>query len=192
VQDEVHGVFLSDAFKRLSTAEQAQEWSGCIVLPEAEDIVREQLVDEAPTRLSTIVRYQPPLKKVNSGNASEYYCFNWLAGTDSQSRAEVLQGLAGGGAKQANTAAFAEHCLSLPDFRHQLPDEFEPARYVRYSDWKAGMTTYAFFDEKDLPVPGPARKHWAHNPYISDSRLAFVAGDTAEECEALSRQRGWR
>lgn len=66
------GIFLSNLFKRLSHAGDMQEWTGCVVLDEAEEVILNSIYGHGNQYLhnasSPLIRYPAPFKEGWNGN----------------------------------------------------------------------------------------------------------------------------
>jgi hypothetical protein len=133
--NDENGVFLSNVFKRLNTVGQNQNWTGCVVLPEAEAYVAESLLGTfcggTSNRSDALIRYSVPAKP-GVPDFGELYCLNWQYFLTPSQTEEGLRFLSGNLEKHQCTATFIEYLGSLPDPVQVLPEQFLPATSVRF------------------------------------------------------------
>nr|RAV90439.1 hypothetical protein DBT53_12820 [Aerococcus mictus] len=160
VKSEPH-IFLSDTFKRLSTLGNAQEWTGCVVLPEAESVVIENLLGLPPSefsRSSALHKFDPPWKPtIDERNIPLYkdlLCINWSYFVPPSKLSVGLEFLRGDAKKFDMTQAYLDQIGKFPDDKQMLGSEFYPAKTVRTMKAR-GSIRMSFWDELDEPTkPG--------------------------------------
>jgi len=152
-------VFLSPSFKRLQALEQHQDWSGCVILPEAEDAVLSNLIGNStfPSMRSTaVLRYPTPWKPpppTNAGNA-ELLCLNWPYALSESQRKTGLSFMKGDKVKFEHTTRFLNWLETLEDDCMELAPEFQPARTLKIIKGRRGFRVI-FNDAQGEPAnPG--------------------------------------
>jgi hypothetical protein len=151
-------VFLSDVFKRLSGLSDALDWTGCVVLPEAETLVLENLFGDtrpiSALQSSALHRVRPPWKKgkapMNS-RGKELWCLNWSYFLKRDALMEGLNSLKGDQKKFAQTESYIKYLQSLPDDSQTLSDDFAPAKVVKCMKARSGAHV-AFLDSNGDPA----------------------------------------
>lgn len=159
LEDSERNIFLSSEFANLVRAEKAQEWSGCIVLPEANlkllPVVF--LEPDAPThyehRAMPIAFYEVPFKSTESLQLRRYWCVNWVYFLNPSSCEAGLGFLKS--PKFENTLKFVRYIEGLPDKEQPLPDTFLPAVRVLTQGTRCGARL-KFIDASGNGVDPPA------------------------------------
>ncbi|MDP3329698.1 MAG: hypothetical protein Q8S60_15530 [Parvibaculum sp.] len=153
VDQEPH-IFLSDAFKRLSRYGDAQNWAGCVILPEAEDLVVENLLGDLDCHVarqsSAICKISPPWKieKVPQDFLDRsFWCLNWSYFLQKEIVQEGLNFLKGDREKFEGTRRYLDQQLTLPDDLQLLPDDFAPAK--TFKCMKARSSARMAFSDAD-------------------------------------------
>ena len=159
LEDKSRNIFLSRLFADLVSAENNQEWSGCMILPNAADLITDATyldsarVARAPHGELPILPFDVPTK---SGAPSRRWCINWGYFLPESSRAIGMSFLVG--AKAKNTSAFATYVDSLPSRNYLLPDRFRPAVRMLAQATRGGMRLM-FKNEAGEPVdPAPGQE----------------------------------
>jgi hypothetical protein len=159
LEDSTRNIFLSREFAHLVRAEKAQNWSGCLVLPEAAKQILPIvfLMPDAPThyehRAMPLVRYEVPFKSTDTPSSNTYWCINWVYFLDPSERAIGLAFLKT--PKLENTLRFIQHIDSLPDEDRPLPENFRPAIRILGQGTRCGVRI-KFLDASGHGVDPPA------------------------------------
>ena len=132
-------LLLGNTFKRLSSFGEAQDWSGCVVLKEAEDIVVSNLLgaDARVTRSSALVR-RVPAWKPKIQERQELYCLNWSYLMPRALLRAGLEFMRGDTSKYTNTRDHVTWLETLPDDAISLSTEYAPAATLRVMKARAG------------------------------------------------------
>lgn len=158
INDNPH-IIVGRRFKELVTRTNDQNWSGCIVLPAAEDVLERELFGVSPASFaqsSPLVRYRVPWKPTTSNVDLdyEYLALNWVSMLSKSELENGLLKLLGDSAKHAGTLSFVEHVTSLPSDAQALTQEFLPASHVKVMKSRTQIRLQ-FNDELGLPIqPG--------------------------------------
>lgn len=158
-QDEKTNIFLSNIFKSLSKEESNQQWSGCVVLENAQDRIIIGAMGIPPkTAKKSDVMHQ--LSIPTKSSTVEYrWCLNWSYKLMPQEINSILEYMSGDSEKQKGTRNYLNHLNSLPDDIQELPPEFYPA--VKLKTMKTrGAVNILFEDENGLPVK-PGCNEWS-------------------------------
>ena len=163
--DETSQVFLSDAFKRLRIEEEGQQWSGCVLLEEVEKFVLDAVLGstvevarftEMP-RSSLMHWFPVPVKEVVDPPRNRW-CLNWSYFLSSSTVDAGLEYMEGDPVKRVNTAKYIQFLNTLPDDAQVLPDEFFPAKTVKFMKARAGVRLK--FRDKDDNAAEPGCQQW--------------------------------
>ncbi len=191
--DYLHGgngsVFLSTAFKRLSAAEASQDWSGCFLLPEAENLVKSTLrttVTLEPNQSFPLIQFNVPLKT----GTVDALCINWVFGMSSQHLQELMVFMSCDASKYENTFRFVQAIGELPIRRFHLPSEFLPAVYATASHIGPG-TSFRFWNA-DLQPERFGCTHFVFNSNKVESGQPFIGYDVEEELSKRMKARHWK
>ena len=134
-------IFLSNSFKRLRLDEEGQQWTGCVLLPEAEEIVVSSLLGNvAPHMLpksAPVHRYSVPLKAQQSQSAR--WCLNWSHFLSPGVIEAGLQCMAGDAPKQENTRQYLATLGRLSDDTQTLSWDFIPAKRLKFMKARSGL-----------------------------------------------------
>ncbi|MBO6809345.1 hypothetical protein [Thalassospira sp.] len=141
------GVVLSDQFKLLSKMELAQNWSGCAILPNAEEIVAESILGTSssdflanePIRGCPILPYSVPLKATVDGDISLRMCVNWVYGLEDGLVDEGVNRMAPAPEKQNHTQKFVQFVRGLKDEVVLLSEAQAPATRLHCIKARAGV-----------------------------------------------------
>lgn len=155
--DEEAGLFLSNAFKRLRLEEDNQQWSGCILLPEAEETVVSSLLGPAnPERLlrSSALHYLPVPTK--TGGTKQSWCLGWSHFLSASVLEAGLKRMSGDPDKQRNTMDYVARIAGLSDDTQILPAQFAPATRMKVMKARSGMRIKFEDDEGTAVNPGCA------------------------------------
>jgi len=148
LEDPNRGMFLSRVVPSLLAREQQQEWTGCSLERDCEQLVLPALYGADVARATgsrPLVVYPVPLKpKVNSCDELPRWCLNWtlLLGTHELSQLGCLLREP----KRANTLKFAEHVRSLKESEQEFQDPHSAARTARLLVTRSGFR-FRLFDE---------------------------------------------
>ena len=158
-KDEETKIFLSNIFKSLSKEESNQQWSGCVVLTDAEDQIVSGLMgnpSETVKRSDVIHQLIVPTK---TSTEECRWCLNWSYKLLPHEVTSILEYMSGDLNKQNGTRDYLDHLSSLPDDVQNLPPDFYPA--VKFKTMKTrGAMNILFEDENGLPVE-PGCKQWS-------------------------------
>jgi hypothetical protein len=142
--DEPVPIFLSDAFKRLRADEENQHWTGCSLLPEAEEIVLSSVLGTAvPNDLpqsSPLHKMAIPVKK-QKVQPQLRWCLNWSHFLSPTIIETGLEYMAGDLPKQENTRKYLNSLRELKDDTQILTPEFFPAKRLKVMKARSGMRT---------------------------------------------------
>jgi hypothetical protein len=167
-------IFLSNAFKRLRINEENQQWSGCILLEEVEELVlssilgysREQALMAKLPRSSPLHRLSIPVKKPSDPPQSRW-CLNWSHFLSRTAIDAGLHQMSGDVIKQEKTYNYLNLLRKLEDDTQNLPPEFSPARTMKVMKARSGCR-FKFEDEEgNGVVPGCAQ--WGVTFYEPDA-----------------------
>ena len=127
---EQENIFLSDSFKRIFQHEGIQNWAGCSILPEAEEIILSELmgcsVEEFENRelkrSDPVVQYPIPTKDPHADHKMRM-CINWVYGLTPSELNNGMDFITAVPAKHQNTLSFVRNILSLKDDAVLIPSE---------------------------------------------------------------------
>ena len=155
--DNERNIFLSNDFSKAVKFEGKQEWTGCIILEEAEGTIINSIFGEkaietlkAKTQLrNNPVHYYPvPLKN----NCENYFVLNFLFFLTKEQIVKGIDSLIQ--PKKRNLKKYFDFLVSLPIELKDLPSEFLPATYAKIMKTRSGMRTM-FLDSESKPCqPG--------------------------------------
>jgi hypothetical protein len=174
--DEATHIFLSDVFKKLSNAINAQEWSGCLILPEYESQIMATLMaaDYPPIGSSAgILQCAVPMK----GQSKVCWCVNWLDLMNDGTINSLLNFMVGD--KKSNTQQFIERFRPDTQKSVPVPCEFLPARsavVVNFGD----SFRFTFYNDKGESVRFGCQ-HFTCDPRKLAQGNAFIGYTTEEE-----------
>lgn len=157
--DEDTQIFLSNIFKRLSSEEQSQQWSGCVLIPEAEQEIISNVMGVKPTspkRSDILHNLTIPSK---SSEESIRWCLNWIYQLETPDIEYLINYMIGDKSKQSGTRAYVDTINALPDDSQTLPEEFYPAVKLKTIKTRASMQV-RFEDENGIAVE-PGCKEWS-------------------------------
>jgi len=158
-QDEETNIFLSNIFKSLNKEESNQQWSGCVVLPDAQDqIVNGAMGSPPETAKRSDVMHQLIIPTKSSAE-DRRWCLNWSYKLLPHEISSILEYMSGDLAKQNGTRDYLGYLNSLSDDAQNLPPEFYPAVKLRTMKTRGAMSIL-FEDENGLPVE-PGCKQWS-------------------------------
>lgn len=161
--DEIRGVFLSSCFPQVVRFEAQQEWSGCVVLEDAEELVVNavfgarrlgHLKNAVPLRNDALHYYPIPHKKKDFR-----FCLsiNFLFFLTEQ---QILDGIKHfTEPKKTNMQIYFDFLESLPCLKQKLGNEFYPAVELKLITTRTGMRA-CFLDESNNPCE-PAAKNFS-------------------------------
>lgn len=154
--DEDAQIFLSNAFKRLRLDEEHQQWTGCVVSPEAEESVVSYLLGNvAPDQLpksAPLHRCTVPMKSQDI--QSVRWCLNWSHFLPPGVIGDGLKYMAGDAPKQVNTSQYLTDVAKLSDDTQTLPPEFLPAKRLKFMKARSGMRVKFVDDNGNGVNPG--------------------------------------
>lgn len=151
--DEESKVFLSNAFKKLSSEEANQNWSGCVVTLEAENIIRENVlrgVDLSQQKKEQAYIKMPIPWKHGS---EERLCVNWMHTISDPAKNRLINYLKGDTKKHEGTLKGLEFIKDLPSNSERVGKEWRPVRNIRYVVTCSHITPY--FYDKDMKPSVP-------------------------------------
>ncbi|MEX1199855.1 MAG: hypothetical protein WEB02_03605 [Methylophaga sp.] len=157
--DEDAQLFLSNIFKRLSSEEQNQQWSGCVLTPEAEKEIISNLIGAkpaSPMRSDILHNLTIPSK---SSEETIRWCLNWIYQLEAPDIESLLNYMTGDKSKQNGTRAYVDAINSLPDDAQNLPEKFYPAVTLKTIKTRASMQV-RFENEHGIAVE-PDCKEWS-------------------------------
>jgi len=158
-QDEDTNIFLSNIFKALSKEEGNQQWTGCVILVEAQDQIISGVIGKATEIAKKSDVIHQLIIPTKSSSEECRWCLNWSYKLMSHEVNSILEYMSGDSNKQDGTRAYLDYLNSLPDNAQNLPPEFYPA--VRLKTMKTrGAMDILFENENGLPVE-PGCKHWS-------------------------------
>ncbi|KGJ90710.1 hypothetical protein [Colwellia psychrerythraea] len=156
-------IFISKEFANVVHFEGQQEWSGCVILDSAEDIVIESIFGEIDKeRLKTdqmgnnlVINYDVPLKEKKSINL---FVVNFLIFLTKEQIFSGIDYLIN--PKKENNKRFFEFLNTLPFEFQMLPQEFHPAVKTLMTKTRSGMRI-SFLDSNGNPCqPGVKEIQW--------------------------------
>lgn len=140
--DEAVPIFLSNAFKRLRVDEENQQWTGCSLLPEAEEVVISSVFGEVVSKhlpqSSPLHKMVIPLKE-QAPQSQFRWCLNWSHFLASTTIETGLEFMAGDLPKQENTRIYLNSLSKLEDDTQILTPEFLPAKKLKVMKARSGM-----------------------------------------------------
>jgi hypothetical protein len=149
-KDEAAEVFLSNAFKRLRIDEENQQWTGCVLLHEAEEIVVSSLlgstIPESLPRSSPLHYLSIPTKQ-STAEPQQRWCLNWSHFLASSMIEVGLKQMSGDRDKQRNTREYLQVMSQLTDDTQVLTAEFSPAKRMKVMKARSGLRIK--FEEDD-------------------------------------------
>ncbi len=157
--DEDAQIFLSNIFKRLSSEEQNQQWSGCVLTPEAEQEIISNVMGAKPTspkRSDILHNLTIPSK---SSEETIRWCLNWIYQLEAPNIESLLDYMIGDKSKQSGTRTYVDTINALPDDAQILPNEFHPAVKLKTIKTRASMQV-RFENENGIAVE-PGCKEWS-------------------------------
>ncbi len=171
--DEKEQIFLSDAFKRLRLCEENQQWSGCILLKEVEDIVLTSLLGSLPpnARNVALLRSAPmhplvvPMKEPPA-DLQPLWCLNWSYFLPPTTIQAGLEYMAADPVKHDNTASYIQTVGNLHDNAQVLASEFLPAKTMKMMKARSGVRIRFEDEQGNCVKPGCA--HWTIAAYEHD------------------------
>lgn len=135
-------IFLSNTFKRLRLDEENQQWTGCLLMPEAEEFVVSSLlgsiVPDTLPRSSPLHRIATPRKRL-ADEPAKRWCLNWSHFLSPSTIQLGLQQMGGDLEKQKETTQYLELLGQIPDDTQILPPEFAPAKRMKIMKARSGM-----------------------------------------------------
>jgi hypothetical protein len=141
-KNEASDIFLSNTFKRLHLDEDNQQWTGCILMPEAEEFVVSSLlgsvVPNTLPRSSPLHHIATPRKRM-TGEPTKRWCLNWSHFLSPSTIQLGLQQMGGDLEKQKKTTEYLELLGQIPDDAQVLPPEFAPAKRMKVMKARSGM-----------------------------------------------------
>lgn len=157
--DEDTQMFLSNIFKRLSTEEQNQQWSGCVLTPEAEREIISNVMGVIPTspKQSDILHNLTIPSK--SSAETIRWCLNWMYQLEAPDIESLLGYMIGDKLKQTGTRSYVDIIYALPDDAQTLPEKFHPAVKMKTIKTTASMRV-RFENENGIAVE-PGCKEWS-------------------------------
>lgn len=163
--DEETQIFLSNIFKRLSSEEQNQQWSGCILLPEAEqEIILSVMGSEpsSPKRSDILHKLNVPSK---STGKTTRWCLNWVYQLEASDIDSLLSYMDEDISKHNGTKNYIDTINALQDDAQSLTDEFFPAVKLKTIKTRASLVL-RFENEKGMKVE-PGLKQWSLEVFSS-------------------------
>ena len=160
VDDETN-IFLSNIFKSLSKEETNQRWSGCVLLPENEDMIISNIlgtIPEIPKQSDVFHLLDVPNKK--SANEKRW-CINWIYKMLDDEIESILKYMEGDSDKHENTRLYIDYLKSLPYEYQILPPDYFPAVKMKAMKTRASLNI-RFEDKQGLPVE-PGCENWSLN-----------------------------
>lgn len=155
--DQEPYIFLSDVFKQLSRYGDAQNWAGCVILPEAEDLVIENLLGDLEGHISqqssAVYKMFPPWKATEVPQDfldRSFWCLNWSYFLRKETLQEGLSFLKGDHKKFEGTRRYLDQQLALPDDLQELSDDFAPAKVLKCIKIRSSARI-GFFDTDGNP-----------------------------------------
>lgn len=141
-KDEAAEIFLSNAFKRLRIDEKNQQWTGCVLLHEAEEIAVSSLLGstkpESLPRSSPLHYLSVPTKKPTV-EPQRRWCLNWSHFLAPSTIDVGLEQMSGDRDKQRNTLEYLQVVSQLPDDTQILGPEFSPAKRMKVMKARSGL-----------------------------------------------------
>jgi hypothetical protein len=160
LEDTERNIFLSPEFANLARIEKDQEWSGCVVLPDAMEKILPVIFLQPDLatphyehRAMVLSLFDVPFKSSEHVQPGKHWCINWVYFLDPFDRATGLEFLKS--PKRENTIRFVEYIEKLPDEDRRLPNQFRPAVRVLGQGTRAGVRI-KFINESGKGVDPPA------------------------------------
>ena len=157
--DEDTQIFLSNIFKRLSSEEQSQQWSGCVLTPEAEQEIISNVMGAIPTSpMQSDILHNLTIPSKSSEETNRW-CLNWMYQLETLDIESLLDYMNGDKSKQTGTRSYVDIINDLPDDAKTLPEEFHPAVKLKTIKTRASMQV-RFENENGIAVE-PGCKEWS-------------------------------
>jgi hypothetical protein len=157
--DEDTQIFLSNIFKRLSSEEQNQQWSGCVLTPEAEQEIISNVMGAIPTSpMQSDILHSLTIPSKSSAETIRW-CLNWMYQLEAPDIESLLGYMNGDKSKQTGTRFYVDIIKALPDDAQTLPEEFHPAVKLKTIKTRASMQV-RFENENGIAVE-PGCKEWS-------------------------------
>ncbi len=157
--DESNQIFLSNIFKVLSNEEQNQQWTGCVISPDAEDEIIMNLMGLSPE----IQKQSDVMHKISIPSKKKVeivrWCLNWAYHLSNAEQQAILDYMKGDKLKQQNTNGYLDYLASLPDDSQQLSESFKPA--VKLKALKTRGSMRVRFENENSDAVEPGCKQWS-------------------------------
>ena len=117
-------IFLSNIFKKLNKFEIKQQWSGCMLLPDIEELVLKKISGNSymneNEKSSYLHKYNIPLKE---NDFHQGVCINWSYNIKKEILNSKLNYLKGDIDKYEHTKKYIEYCDSLVEPIQKIPQQ---------------------------------------------------------------------
>lgn len=150
-------LFISNKFKNLTECGNQQDWTGCIILQEAEEIILDNMFGMVPNvlmRSSALHYFTPPWKKPNNTKNRKFWCINWPYMLSQSELHKGLDFLKVEKNKYQNTLNYLEYTRLLPDDFQILEPKFHPAKTVHTIKSRSACTFIFRNDAGEKVEPG--------------------------------------
>jgi len=160
--DDDRHIYLASNSKVLVEKADAQDWSGCVVLPGAQALVLDATycngmdTDAAPPvkKSLPVVPFVVPFKQVAHSQREELWCLNWVYMLPDAEREQGMDYLKGAKEKHCNTKEFVEYVLGLDDKVLKLRGEVPGATRLKGVYCKHVARQIAVTDDGTVVRPG--------------------------------------
>lgn len=152
-------IFLSNIFKRLSSEEQNQQWSGCVLTPEAEQEIISNVMGAKPTSPKRSDIFHNLTIPSKSSEETIRWCLNWTYQLEAPDIESLLNYMISDNSKQSGTRTYVDTINALPDDAQTLPDEFHPAVKLKTIKTRASMRFW--FENANGIAVEPGCKEWS-------------------------------
>lgn len=174
IYDDEDDIFLSSDFAKIYKFEGQQEWCGCSILENTQDIVNNSIygTTEIFNKQSfPLLKYNVPLKERKSfldflfkllpflkkeSPKKELMCLNFYYMQSKYEHLKLLDYLKGDEAKQVNTKIFFDFIESLEDDSQTLTEDFKPA--VKLKTFKTRTSAQIKFEDENENATDPKIK----------------------------------
>jgi len=151
IYDDEDDIFLSSDFAKIYKFEGQQEWCGCSILEDTQDIVNNSMYGTTNIynkQSLPLLKYNIPLKK---DKQKELMCLNFYYMQSKDEHLKLLDYLEGDKSKQVKTKQFFDFIDKLKDDSQMLSKEYKPAIKLKSFGTRTS-NRFQFVDENNNVV----------------------------------------
>lgn len=151
IYDDEDDIFLSSDFAKIYNFEGQQEWCGCTILEDTQDIVKNAIfgMTEINNKQSLpLLKYSVPLKNKKK---KELMCLNFYYMQSKYEHLKLLDYLKGDNTKQINTKDFFDFIETLENDAQILSEEYRPAIKLKSFGTRTS-NRFQFVDENNNSI----------------------------------------